>query len=130
MGMGTGPMAHLKELGLTEQQRDRIEAIHDTQRRGGIELRKDLELAQLDMQKLMRADAPDRRAIETHIDRIAGLRAQLHKARVNTMLDVRSVLTPQQRQKLEQLRERGPQAGAERGPAPRGPSRQGGTRGQ
>jgi Spy/CpxP family protein refolding chaperone len=127
--MGPGPRAHLKELGLSDQQRSRIEAIHDAQRRSAIETRKDLELARLDMQKLMRADDPDRRAIEAQIDRLSELRATMQKSHVNTMLDVRVVLTPQQRQKLEQLREQGPGDGADARPGPRGPIRQGGKRG-
>lgn len=126
-GRGPGPMAHLEELGLSGQQKDRIEAIRDAQRREGIEVRRDLELAQLDMRKLMRDDAPDRRAIESQIDRIAALRARLQKSRVGTMLEVRDVLTPQQRQKLEQLRERGPDGDAR--PGGRGPRGPGGARG-
>jgi len=124
-----GPMAHLRQLGLTAPQREKIEAIQDAERRGAIEIRKDLELAQLDMHRLMKADSPDRRAIDVQIDRVAELRTRLHKARVNAMLDVRGVLTPQQREKLEQLRELGDdQAPGPKAPGMRGPDRQGGTR--
>jgi len=119
-GMGRG-MGYLKQLDLTEQQEDRIEAIHDKQRRSAIEIRKNLELAQLDMRKLMRADTPDRRAIETQVDRMSGLRGQLQKSQVNSLLDVRGVLTPEQLQKLEQLRSEGGGRGR-RGPGPGGSS--------
>ena len=119
-GMGRGAAA-LAELDLTEQQKDRIEAIHDKQRRSAIEIRKNLELAQLDMRKLVRADTPDRRAIETQVDRMSGLRAQLQKSQLNSMLDVRGVLTPEQLQKLEQRRGEGGGRG-HRGPPPGGGS--------
>lgn len=129
-GPGAGLRAHFRELGVTDQQKDRLEAIHEAQRRRAIEIRKDLQLAELDVRKLVRADTPDRRAIDAQVDRVAALRTELQKSRLNAMLDARGVLTPQQRQKLEQLREQGPDGGAEDRPAPRGPNRQGGTRGQ
>jgi Spy/CpxP family protein refolding chaperone len=117
-GMGHGAAA-LAALDLTEQQKDRIEAIHDKQRRSAIEIRKNLELARLDMRKLVRADTPDRRAIETQVDRMSGLRAQLQKSQLNAMLDVRGVLTPEQLKQLEQLRGEGVGRGR-RGPPPGG----------
>lgn len=68
-----------------------------------IPVQSDLRIASLDLRKLMRADRPDPRAIDAQIDRIASLRATLHKAQVASMLDARALLTPAQ-QKL--MRER------------------------
>jgi Spy/CpxP family protein refolding chaperone len=98
-------MRALAQLDLTPEQRDRITELHERQARKAIQARADLETARLDMRKLMRADTPDRRALDTQIDRIAGLEAGLRKDRVATLLDVRALLTPDQRKKLETMRD-------------------------
>ena len=103
-GWTRGEMA--KTLKLTDDQKNKIDALTDKQRRASIQARADLELAQMDMAKLMRADNPDRSAIEAQIDKMSNQRAQMRKAQVRTMLDVRDVLTPQQRQLLKDQREK------------------------
>ena len=104
-GPGAGGMGDLREkLNLTDEQRSRLADIRDRQARAAIPIQSDLRLAALDMRKLMRAERPDRRAIDQQIDRISGLRAQLHKSRVAGMLDARAVLTPAQQKLLREHR--------------------------
>jgi Spy/CpxP family protein refolding chaperone len=86
-----------------------MKAAHERQERKAIQARADIQLARLDLRKLMEADKPDSKAIEAQIDRIAGLRAGLEKSRMATMLEFRASLTPEQQKKLRELRERGPQ---------------------
>ena len=105
---GFGPML-VKELDLTPQQIEKMKASREAQQRKAIQARADIQLARLDLRKLMQADKPDGRAIEAQIDRIAGLRAGMEKSRVSAMLDFRASLTPEQQKKLKELRERGPQ---------------------
>lgn len=102
-GMGRGFAA----LDLTDAQRERLAAIHERQARRGIQARADLQLARLDLRKLMRAEAPNTAAINAQIDRLARMRADLQKSHVATRLEARAVLTPEQR---KQLREAGPGA--------------------
>lgn len=107
-GMGFGPeMA--RELNLTTEQREKMKAARERQARKAIQARADIQLARLDLHKLMQADKPDTRAIETQIDKIASLRTELEKSRVATMLEIRASLTAEQQKKLRELRERGPQ---------------------
>ena len=109
-GMGFGPML-ARELDLTAEQREKMKAAHERQERKAIQTRADIQLARLDLHKLMEADKPDSKAIEAQIDRIAGLRAGLVKSRVATMLELRASLTPEQQKKLRELREKGPGVG-------------------
>ena len=109
MGRGMGGMHErwgeiAKELDLTSEQRDKIEAIRDRQERAAIDQRAKLEIAQLDMRKLMRADKLDRGAVLGKFDEISRLRAQLEKGRITSLLDMRDVLTPEQQQQLRSLR--------------------------
>ena len=97
----------MKELDLTDAQKTKIADIRDRQMRKGIQQQADLRIASLDLGKLMRADKPDQRAIDSQIDKMATMRASLQKARIGAMLEMRSVLTDDQRQKLKDLRMKG-----------------------
>ena len=95
------------QLDLSDAQREKIRGIMETQMRRGIQERADLQIASLDLGKLMRADAPNRGAIDAQVDKMARMRATLSKERIGAMLDARAVLTPEQRDKLKQLRSQG-----------------------
>jgi Spy/CpxP family protein refolding chaperone len=114
MGM-LGPMA--RRLDLTDSQRERLRDIRDRQERRGIQARADLQIARMDLRRLMSAERPDHAAIDAQIDRNARLRAELAKARVASMLEARAVLSPEQQRKLRELRE------DRFGPSPDGRSR-------
>ena len=107
-GMRMGGMRGGPELGLTKEQRDKLAELRDRQMRAGIQSRASLQLAQLDLMKAMRADRPDRAAINLQIDKIAKMRGDLQKARVGSMLDFRALLTDEQREKLHERRGEGP----------------------
>lgn len=96
-----------KQLELTPEQRDKLEVIRDRQQRMGIEQRAKIHIARLDLRTLLRAEKPDRRALEAKVDEISRMQAQLGKARVGMLLDMRAVLTPEQQQKLRSLRNGG-----------------------
>uniref|UniRef100_A0A832I3M0 Periplasmic heavy metal sensor n=1 Tax=Eiseniibacteriota bacterium TaxID=2212470 RepID=A0A832I3M0_UNCEI len=104
---GAGPgglLRALEALELSEAQRKKIEDLRLRHARRAIQARADLATARLDLVQLLRADAPDRRAVEAQIDRIAALRAALEKDRTGMMLDVRAALTPEQLRRLDSLR--------------------------
>ena len=97
-GPGAEAMAALK---LSDTQKDRMRDIHDRQRRESIRARADLEIAALDLRKLVDNDRPDRAAINAQIDKMAARRADLRKAEVGSMIEAREVLTAQQRQQMK-----------------------------
>ena len=93
--MGCGP-EQMKALGLTPEQQKQMADIHDRMTRKSIQIEADLEIARLDLQKLVQAEHPDRAQIEAQVDRIAALEAGMKKASIASRLDVRAVLTPEQ----------------------------------
>ncbi len=109
-GMGRGMRMHRGGIGafatldLTEAQRTKLADLRDRQQRRAIQARADLQIARLDLRKLLRAGTPSGPAINSQIDRISRMRADLQKSRVATMLEARSVLTPGQRQQLRERR--------------------------
>jgi Spy/CpxP family protein refolding chaperone len=116
---GFGLRARMAELNLSQDQKDRIAAVHDKTARAMIRSRADLQTARLDMRELLRSDNPDERAIDAQIDKIAAIRADMAKARMGARLEVRSILTPEQRSKLREPRPRGAMRGNDDGAAPR-----------
>ena len=57
------------------------------------------------MKDTLSQDAPDESAVMLLADRIGLLETSLHKHRLAAILEIRSVLTPEQRRQLAELRE-------------------------
>ena len=115
MGRGRGPgmegfamRRRLEDLDLSETQRKKLADIRDQHAKSAINGRANMQLAQLDLRKLLRADKPDIGAVERQIDKVSALRATLEKNRVTGMLEARALLTPEQLEKLRSPRGRRP----------------------
>jgi len=115
-----------KELNLTDDQRKAMDGILQDHRMKLIDLRATLQKAETVMIPLMKADTPDRAAIEAQIDKVVAARAELEKANARFLLDLRMQLKPDQWKQLrtmrenrmarERMRERGPGAWDKEGP--------------
>ena len=102
MGMRERHMEMLRELDLSKEQREKMADLREKHERAAIRMRADLQTARLDLRRLMRADKADRMAIDRQIDRMAQMRADMQKARVGMMLDMRGLLTPEQRERARE----------------------------
>jgi len=103
-GHGAGMAFHMRmaNLDLTDAQRDKMRDLHEAAMRKNIQRKADLEIARMDLHKLMRADAPSGQSVNTQIDKIAKMRADAEKAHFEVFLQARALLTPEQ---LKQLKE-------------------------
>ena len=101
-GQGMSMHRRFAKLDLTEQQRDKMREIHDAAERKSIQRNADLQVARLDLHKLMRADSPNAQAVNAQIDKMAKLRAEAMKSHYETYLQARALLTPEQLQKLKE----------------------------
>jgi Spy/CpxP family protein refolding chaperone len=110
-GMGGFMRARFADLDLTEAQRTKLADIRDKHAKTAISGRAEVQLAQLELHKLLRADKPDVAAVNRQIDKVSSLQAALTKNRVGGMLEARAVLTPEQLQKLRESRGMGPRRG-------------------
>ena len=100
----------VRELDLSDAQVDRIEAIFLRVRPALIDLRADLEKKRLLQESAMDRPTVDSAEAERQIDEVEQARSKLEKARAMMFLEIRQVLTPEQRRKarslLEERRER------------------------
>ena len=99
--------------------------------------RADLQVKRIELNELIAASTPDRAAINAKLQEVSAAQMASEKAAIDNRLALRDILTPAQRQQLEQLRTNGFQQGngtaqgsprppATRGGGGRGP-RPGGT---
>ncbi len=126
-----------EHLDLSEEQRKQIKSVRREAARKHIQQQADVRLAHLDLQALMEAEEPDRKEIHAQLKKIAKLQGDMRITQVDQRLDIRELLTPDQRQKAKKMRPQGRQPGRAHADRPgkggpreewgrRGPHREGG----
>ncbi|HVB98287.1 MAG TPA: periplasmic heavy metal sensor [Candidatus Dormibacteraeota bacterium] len=119
MGMGFGPGLGLasrvdrmvnnatlrQRLGITDAQAAKIRQQTTDFQIAQIRSRADAQVGELQLRNLITAETPDRAAIDQKLDEISATQLAERKKQVDYMLGLRSDLTPEQRQKLQQMRE-------------------------
>ena len=93
----------VRQLTLTDDQRKAMDGILQDHRMKLIDLQATLRKAELTLGPLMKADTPDRAAIEAQIDKVVSARGELEKANARFLLDIRMQLKPDQWKQLETL---------------------------
>ncbi len=95
----------VKQLNLTDDQRKAMDGIMQDHRMKLIDLQANLQRAEVAMGPLLKADTPDRAAIESQIDKVVQARAGLEKANSLFLLDLRMQLKPDQWKQLQTMRQ-------------------------
>jgi Spy/CpxP family protein refolding chaperone len=96
---------HADRLGLDEATRAKVRAVAEAARPEGDRLREDLHAAHGEMRALLGQDAPDEAAVLAQAERIGAAETALQKQRLRTMLEIRALLTPEQRAELVKIHE-------------------------
>lgn len=89
-------VAMMQKLNLTEDQQAQIRKMHVDFQKKQIQNQAKIRLARLDLAQLVQADKPDRSAIEKAVRDISSFETDTKLARVDEMLSIRNVLTPDQ----------------------------------
>lgn len=107
-----------QEIGLTPDQLTKIRQEMVNARSRSIDLKGKIEHAKIEVARLLAADKVDEKAIAAQVDEASKAGGELHKLHLGVMLHVRALLTPEQRQKLDQPRQKkqGPKPAAGAGP--------------
>jgi Spy/CpxP family protein refolding chaperone len=104
---------HAERLGLDDATEARIRAIADARRDEGERLAERVRALHGEMHALLDQDAPDTDAVMRQAEAIGAAETEMHKQRLATLLEIRALLTPEQRRELvrifeERKREHGP----------------------
>lgn len=93
-----------EELGLSDEQKEKIRQIRQEARKQAIAHRAKVQLAHIELQELVQADNPDQNKINAKISEVSKLHETGMRNRIATQLDVQKVFTPEQRKKAQELR--------------------------
>ncbi len=116
----------MKEFGITEEQATTLQASFYELEKKMVTLQSDAELAQIELRRLMDADAPDKAAVLAAVEKAGAARTAIQKAQVEQRLTVREVLGDETMKKIKHMvgdrmrQARGP-GGDDQGPRDRGP---------
>ena len=99
---GKGMNRLLQQLDLTTEQSEQIEAIKEQSRTAGEPLREQMQTEKAEMRSLLSSDATPEQLTQQH-QQLQDLRQQAGDRRFETMLQVREVLTPEQRSQMAEL---------------------------
>lgn len=94
----------LEKVGLTAEQKTRIDAIIATSGKGDEAGLATMQAESTKLHEMLEQDKPDQKAILEQVERIGKLKTESQKNMIRTLLAVRAELTPEQRTKLKELR--------------------------
>ena len=95
----------IERLKLTEDQRRAMDDIFQKHREKLVDLRANLEKAEIEMEPLVKADQPNETAVMSQIDKVAQSRAELEKANARFLFALRAKLTPEQWKQVQDFRQ-------------------------
>jgi Spy/CpxP family protein refolding chaperone len=104
-GPGAFPNQLLEEVGVNETVRHEISSISEKSEPRARDLHDQIHEARKALKNLLEQDSPDQQLVMQKVDEIGALEIQADKHRLETMLSIRALLTPEQRTALETLRE-------------------------
>jgi len=98
---------HLKaEIGLTPEQEKKIGDMMLAYEESAIRRGSDVKVLELKFATLLKGNRIDRREMEKMAREIGKMKTDLQVGHLNYLLDVRDILTPEQIQKLEKMKEK------------------------
>jgi Spy/CpxP family protein refolding chaperone len=103
--MEPGPMLRMlkTELALSEGQEKPLKDILYQVAKAQIKQRADVRVAELELQQLLEADPVEMGKVEAKVKEVEGLRTALRLNWIKAHEQAKSLLTPEQRQKLEHI---------------------------
>jgi len=93
------------KLGLTDQQKEQLKALRTTEREKTKAVRETLRAKRIELRTELEKPETDAAAFSKIASEIKALEAQLFDLRTEEMLQVKQIFTPEQREKMKQLRE-------------------------
>ncbi len=110
----------VEKLGLSDEQKEKLKAVTDRAKEGREGMKKVHEATKKQFD-LMKAEKVDEAAVMKVIDEVYELRKQMAKDQVRRVIEIKSILTPEQIAKAREEMRAGFAARGERGQRPEGP---------
>ncbi len=94
-----------EDLGIDEETLEAIVAIAENSREEFTELKQELAEAKEGLGTLLDADEPNRRSVMAQVETLGRAEIAMRQAHLTTLMDIRALLTPEQRADIEQQME-------------------------
>jgi Spy/CpxP family protein refolding chaperone len=88
---------------MTAEQLEKMDALRTAQLKEMLPLRTDLQVKEIELEALWRADEPDAKKIVAKVKEIGDIREKMEVARINHRFEMRKVLTPEQRKAMKKM---------------------------
>jgi Spy/CpxP family protein refolding chaperone len=93
----------IKELNLTDQQKDELAKLRLENQKEMIRLRADLEILHIDLETLLDEKEPDKTKIYAQLDKINEISNEMSKKHIDFVLKRRAIFTPEQWDKIKNM---------------------------
>ena len=93
-----------KEIGLSPDQKINMEKIRESAQIQAVKTEADIKLGELKLKSLLKQDNVNREEVKNQIFENSKLRASLFFRHLNRMLDIKEILSPEQLNKLQEVK--------------------------
>lgn len=104
-------LAHAKEIGLSDEQVNKIKSLKMDLKKKLIRDEAEAEVVKMDLMAALFTDQPDQAKINSLIDKKHEIKKNLAKASVQALLDIKGTLTAEQKEKAKELWKEGKKRG-------------------
>ncbi len=111
-----------QQLGITDEQVAKFHQLNEDFQKAGIQNRATMQIKRMELNDLMRADKPDRAAIDRKLAEVTAAQSASEKANIDHQLAMRTILTADQQAKIKTMMQNRPGMG----PGGGGPGGRGG----
>ena len=94
----------MEALNPTAEQREKFKAMHLGHQKEMAQLRADLQVARLDLRAAVDVDEPASAQVKAAVTKVNEARSQILENRVGHGIAIKGILTPEQREKMRDLR--------------------------
>jgi len=94
-----------QELKLTDQQEKKLQELYFNTAKELIQMRSDLQIARLDLKRMLAEEEPDREMIFNQVEQISKIQAEMKKVHIEKMLAFREILNKEQLEKFRELQQ-------------------------
>jgi Spy/CpxP family protein refolding chaperone len=91
---------HLMALDLSDKQREAVKEIRSKVEKDTIRKRADIQVAGVELREMLGKDQVDMDKVEATLKQIAALKTDMHLAHIKAFVDIKSKLTPEQREQF------------------------------
>lgn len=99
-------MAHQQDIGLTEEQREKIKLTMQQAQSDFLDFQWDLQVESRKMGELLEASPVDEGAVLEQADRVMALEREIKKTQLSLLIRIKNTLTESQQDRLMELRPR------------------------